>query len=152
MPLKIGNDMKAYHNTGTNGSPTWVEMKQIGDVTVDLNVGEAEVDLRESNWILNLPAKLSAGINIALASNPGMTTVFDVLRTNFFARTIKQYAICNGVLATTGTEYFKAFCLISSFPWAQPTQEMASHDMTLALAWQEEPAGTLIEPSWVKTP
>jgi hypothetical protein len=151
MTIKVGNDMKAYHNTGTNAAPTWVEMKQIGDVTLDLNVGEAEIDLRESTWLLNLPAKLSASINIALANNPGMTTVFDVLRTNFLARNIKQYATCNGVLATTGTEYLKLFCFISAFPWAQPTQEMSSHDMVLTPAYWEE-STVLMEPTWVKTP
>jgi len=151
MGLSVGNDMKLYHNTGTNASPTWVEMPRVGDVTVDLNLGEAEVDLRESYWLLNLPSKLSGSISVMLANDPGHATVFDVIRGYFFNRTVKQYASANAAIATAGTNYFSAFCFISSFPWAQPTQEMSSHDMTLALAYHEE-SNVLITPSWNVVP
>lgn len=147
MTIKIGNDLKLYYNTGTVASPTWGEIKQVGDVTLDLNVGEAEVDLRESTWLLNLPTKLSTSLNIALASNPG-GTIFDILRGYFLNRTVKQYAIASGPIATSGTNYFKCAWFISAFPWAQPTQEMSSHDMVLSPGYLED-AGALVEPSWV---
>ena len=79
MALKVGNDLKLYYNTGTDASPTWVEVKIVGDVTVDLNVSDAEVDLRVSSWVLNLPAKLSGGINFTLANDIGGTE-YDQLR------------------------------------------------------------------------
>ena len=148
--LKVGNDMKLYYNTGTDAIPAWTEIKLVGDVSVDLNVNDAEVDLRVSNWILNLPAKLTGSINVALANDPG-GTVFDTLRGYFFNRTIKQFASANGDIATTGTEYFKAFCYFSAFPWAQNTQEMSSHDAKLSLAYEEE-SGALVEPAWATVP
>lgn len=147
MALKIGNDLKLYYNTGTIAVPVWTEIKQVGDVTLDLNVGEAEVDLRESTWILNLPAKITVGLNVAFASNPG-ATIFDALRGFFLNRTSKQFAIASGPIATAGTNYLKCVFFISSFPWAQPTQEMASHDMVLSPGYLED-AGALVEPSWV---
>ena len=146
MSLAVGNDLKLYYNTGTDASPTWSEICQTGDISVDLSCNDAEVDLRCTNWLLNLPAKLSGGINLKLAFNPG-NTVYDALRGMFFSRTVKQFAVANGAIATTGTEYFKAFAYFSSFNWSLATQEMSSHDAKLSLAYEEE-SGSLVEPAW----
>lgn len=147
MGLKVGNVMKMYYNTGTDDSPTWTEIKKVGDVTVDLGVNDAEVDLRISDWILNLPAKNTGSFSLSLANDIG-GTVFDALRGFAFARTIKQFASADADIATSGTEYFKAFGYFSAFPWAQPTQEMSSHDTTISLAYEEDASNELVEPSW----
>ena len=145
--LAVGNDMKLYHNTGTNAAPVWVEVNIVGDVSVDINIGNAEVDLRVSNWLLGLPSKLTGGFNIALANHIG-NSVFATLRGYALARTIKQYASANAAIATSGTQYFKAFAHFTAFPWNQPTQEMSNGDATLAFSYAEE-ASTLVEPAWV---
>lgn len=150
MALKVGNDLKLYYNSGTDASPTWVEIKIVGDVTVDLNVSDAEVDLRVSSWVLNLPAKLTGGINFTMANDIG-GTVFDALRGFAFARTQAQFASANENIATSGTEYFKAFAYFSAFPWGQETQSMSSHDCTMSLGYTEE-SGSLVEPSWATIP
>lgn len=149
MSLKVGNDLKLYYNTGTDASPTWSEIQMVGDVSVDLNCNDAEVDLRVSNWLLNLPAKLSGALNVRLANDIG-GTVYDALRGFFFARTTAQYASANADIGTTGTEYFKTFAYWSSFPWQQNTQEMSAHDGKLSFAYEEE-SGSLVEPAWATT-
>jgi len=147
MSLKVGNDMKFYYNSATDASPTWVLINEIGDLTVDFNINDAEVDLRVSNYLLGLPSKITGGFTLTIANNPG-ATVFDVLRAAALARTVQQYASADALIATNGTEYFKAFCHFTAFPWAQPTQEMSSHDATLSLSYHEE-AGSIVEPAWV---
>jgi len=147
MALKVGNDHKFYYNSGTNDSPTWVEICIIGDMTVDLNVSDAEVDLRCSPWVLNLPAKHTGNFNFFLASSQGYQ-IWQTLRSYYFARTITQYASASGAIAVAGTEYFKAYGHFSAFPWAQPTQEIGSHDATLSLSWKEDSNGAVINPSW----
>jgi hypothetical protein len=149
--LKVGNDMKLYYNSGTNESPTWVEICIVGDVTVDHAINDAEVDLRCSQWLLNLPAKHSGSINIFLANSIGLA-IWSFLNTMAFSRTITQFASANANIATSGTEYFKAYCHFSNFPWGQPTQEIASHDATLSLSWKENSQGAVIEPSWNVVP
>jgi hypothetical protein len=146
MGLKVGNDLKLYYNAGTDASPTWTEMTMVGDVTVNLGVNPAEVDLRISTWLMNLPSKLTASFDVSMANDIG-GTVYDALRAIAFARTATQFASANANIATSGTEYFKAFCFFASFPWGQPTQEMSSHDVTLELAYHEE-SGSLVEPAW----
>jgi len=146
MTLQVGNDLKLYYNTGTNASPTWVELTKIGDVTVNINCNEAEVDLRASDWILALPAKLNGSIDVMLAYD-GADSKFDDMRAMALGRTQKQFASADGSITDNDTEYFAAFCFFSSFPWGQPTQEMSSGDASLALGYTEE-ASALVEPAW----
>lgn len=150
MALKVGNDMKLYYNSGTDASPTWVLIDIVGDVTVETNINDAEVDLRISTWLLNLPSKFSGSININLA-NDFQGTVYDVLHGYQQNRTITQYASADAAIATQDTEYFKAFCHFSAFPWAQPTQEVSMHDAVLSLSYKEE-SGSLVEPAWAVVP
>ena len=150
MSLKVGNNMQIAYNSATDASPTWVPITIVGDVTVDLGVSAAEVDLRVSSWVLNLAAKNTGGISFTMANDIG-GTVFDALLAIALARTHTQFAVGNAPIATSNTEFFKAFAFFSAFPWAQPTQEMSSHDCTLELAYEEE-AASLVEPSWETTP
>lgn len=148
MTLGVGNDNKLYYNSATAASPTWVLICIVGNVSVDINIGNAEVDLRCSNWLLGLPSKLSGGFNFTLATHPG-NTVFDALRGIALARTPKQFASADGLIATSGTQAFKGFAHFTAFPLNQETQSLKTGDATLGLSYVEEPAGTLIEPSWV---
>ena len=147
MALKVGNDMKLYYNSGIEDSPVWVEICIVGDVTVPHDINDAEVDLRCSNWLLNLPSKHSGGIEFFLANSIGYA-IWSFLNTMAFNRTITQFASANANIATAGTEYFKAWCHFSKFPWGQPTQEISSHDAALSLSWKENNQGVVIEPSW----
>ena len=146
MALRVGNDLKLYYNSGTDASPTWVEVSIVGDVTCNIACNEAEVDLRVSNWILNLPAKLSGGFDLTLANHPG-NTAFDYLRTMALARTQKQFSSATGSMSENDVQYFKAYCFFTNFPWSQPTQELSTHDASLALGYTEE-SDVLIEPAW----
>jgi len=150
MGLKVGNDLKLYYNTGTNASPVWVLIDKVGDVTVNINCNEAEVDLRISNWILNLPAKLTGSIDVSLA-NDITGTVFDALLAGALARTQWQFASANDAIATPDTEYFKAFGFFSAFPWGQATQDVSMHDATISLGYSEE-SGSMVEPAWAVVP
>ncbi len=150
MTLMVGNDFKLYQNTGDDATPVWVEVDIVGDVTLNLGMNEAEVDLRLSDWILNLPAKLTGSMDMALANNIG-NTVYDGLRGLYLGRQSAQMASANADIATSGTEYFKAFMHFSDFPWNQATQEMSNHDASMGFTYVEE-SGTPILPSWNVVP
>ena len=150
MALKVGNDMKFYYNSGTDASPTWVEISIVGDVTVPFSMNNAEIDLRVSNWLLGLASKLQGGYEFFLANDIG-GTVYDALRGFAFGRTSKQFASMDGDIAVSGAEGFKAFGHFTDFPWAQNTQDISSHDAVLSLSYTEE-SGSLVEPSWTTIP
>lgn len=152
MPLQVGIDQKTYYNSATDASPTWVEISEIGDVTVpDLGANAHVVNVRSTSWMLALPGRLkNASFDFNLAHNIG-NTVFDALRGFALARTIKQFANANGAIATSGTEGIKAFAFFEDFPWNAPLDDVANHDCVARFAWQEE-SSALVPPAWLVIP
>ena len=150
MTLRVGNDNKFYYNTGTDASPVWVLIEIVGDVTLDQGVNEAEVDLRILDYVVNLPSKKTTGVTATIANHFG-NAVFDALKTIFENKTKTQYAISDIAIATSGAEFFKLFAFASAWPWAQATQEMSQHEVTLSPAYFEE-SSIVIPPQWAITP
>jgi len=51
MAVKLGLDAKLYRNTGTFAAPAWNEIKNVKDVTLNLEAGEADVTTRgNAGW------------------------------------------------------------------------------------------------------
>lgn len=147
MGLKVGGDWILYYNSATNASPTWVQVKKVGDVVLNLQVSAAEVNLRESLWNLNLPArKIIDSLDVMLATDIA-GTVWEALRGFFFARTPKQYAVTNDAIATNGTQGFKFFGFLENFPINQPLSELTRGDCTIKPSYTEE-SSVLVEPAW----
>ena len=49
MAVKLGLDAKLFRNTGTFATPTWNEITNVRDVTLNLEAGEADVTTRGNN-------------------------------------------------------------------------------------------------------
>jgi hypothetical protein len=75
-------------------------------------------------------------------------TVFDALRTQFFARTAVQFAVMDGLIATSGSEGLVGYYLIEKFPVDQPLQGAVKNAIRLAPAYFEESAAR-VEPEWM---
>jgi len=153
MPPVVGHKMKLYRNTGTVAVPVWQEVCEIGDVSVpDLAMGLAELKRRCNDFTKNL-ATLMQSISVEFRMIHGLGgAIFTALVGNFFAGTIEQWAVYNGDIATAGNEGLLLPALIEQFPWDQPLEEVSGHDVRLAVAYFEEPAGTEIDPAWQVTP
>ena len=50
MAKKIGLEAKLYRNTGTYESPSWSEMTNVRDLTLNVEKGEADVTTRGATW------------------------------------------------------------------------------------------------------
>ena len=51
MPVKLGLDAKLFRNTSDYASPTWDEITNVRDVTLNLEAGEADVTTRgNAGW------------------------------------------------------------------------------------------------------
>jgi len=46
MALRLGLDARLYRNTGSYASPTWNFVQNVKDLTLNLEVGEADVSTR----------------------------------------------------------------------------------------------------------
>ncbi|MHB8973306.1 MAG: hypothetical protein ACYC3X_24050 [Pirellulaceae bacterium] len=49
MSVKLGLDAKMFRNTGTHAAPVWNEIKNVRDVTLSLETGEADATTRGNN-------------------------------------------------------------------------------------------------------
>jgi len=153
MVPNTGHKMKLYRNTGTVLIPVWVLVAEIGDVSIpDMSQGMAELKRRANDFTKNL-ATMIQSIAVEFRMIHGLDpTNFDAIRTNFFAATIEQWAVYNGDIVVTGNQGFVMPALVEQFPWDQPLEEVSGHDMRLALAYFEEPAGVEIDPGWQVSP
>lgn len=149
MAPVVGQNCKLYRNTGTAASPTWVLLTAVGDVAIpDLAMGLAELKRRGNNFTKNLPTMIQSFTVDAKIIAHMDTTNYAALKTNFLAGTIEEYAVMNGLIATTGNMGMRVALVIQSFPFSQAQEEVFSHDLKLAVAYWESPSGTEVDPSF----
>ena len=61
--VRLGLKAKLYRNTGSYGSPTWNEVKNVKDVTLTIEKGEADVSTRGNDgWRALIGTLKSASI------------------------------------------------------------------------------------------
>jgi hypothetical protein len=149
MTVKTGHEMKLYMNSGSHETPTWTLIDEVGDVSIpDLAIGLAELKRRKSNFTKNLAGTFqSIAVEFQL-SHDGAAANFKTLIAAFFARTVKEWAIMDGAITTTGSAGLRIPLLIEQFPWDQPQDDVSGHAVRLAVALMEDPAGTELDPSW----
>ena len=148
-----GHKMKLYRNTGTVAVPVWSEVAEVGDVSIpDLSRGLAELKRRANDFTKNL-ASLIQSISVEFRLHHGLdATNFDAIRANFFSGAIEEWAVMNADVSVSGNEGLRLPAIVEQFPFDQPLEDVAGHDIRLAVAYFEEPAGTEIDPSWFVVP
>lgn len=150
--IAVGIDRKFYYNSGTDASPTYVEVDLVGDVSLDdFGAVDAEVPIRSSVYTLSLPARLKGFTwSLALAGDIA-GAVYEVLRGYAFGRTQAQYADMSGNIIDSGEEGLKAYAFFTDFPFNAPLDDIGSTDATLKAGYFVE-TGTRIDPDWFIVP
>lgn len=146
---KTGADMKLYRNTGTQETPVWVEICDIGDLNVsNMEVGLAEIKRRCSHFIKNLPSLFqSFEVEFNLLHGVGHAN-FNFIRSRFFQRREAEYAIMDGDIEDEDSQGLRLPALVAAFPWQQNLEDVSDHAVRLATAYMEDEGGTEIDPSW----
>lgn len=67
---KLGIKCKLYYNTGSYGSPTWVEITKVGDAKVKYQWKSATSLTRETRVELSLKTALELGFTFTLRKDP----------------------------------------------------------------------------------
>lgn len=147
---RTGFNMALYLNTGSDSSPTWNLVSEIGDVSVsDLSRILAQLKRRANGFTKNLPAMMdSIAVEFRLHWGLG-PTVYNLIRAAFFAGTAYEWLIL-GALGpnVTGNQGLMLPMIVEQFPWDQPLENVAGHDVRLAIAYMETAGGAEIEPYW----
>lgn len=143
-----GHRMKAYINTGTRGTPTYVEVSEIADLSIsDFSRGMAELKRRANDFTKNLPTLMnSIAVEFRLHFGLGRT-VYDLIRAAHLAGTPLAWAFMNGAIATSGHQGLTMPALVEQFPWDQALENVSGHDVRVCVAYDED-AGGEIDPYW----
>lgn len=146
MGFKLGLDCKLYRNTGSWESPTWVEVGNARDVTVNLEKGEADLTTRANDgWRATVGTLKDASLDLEMVWDPG-DAGFAAVRDAFLNGTVLDMVALDGDIATSGSQGLRAEFSILSFSRNEPLEEGVTVNVTAKPAYSEN------APEWMVVP
>jgi hypothetical protein len=142
MGKKVGLSCKLYRNTGTYAVPVWSEIDLARDVTLSLEVGEADASTRASTWREFLQTLKEAGIEFELASDSS-DTEFTAVKDAFFDNTAIEILALDGDEAVAGSQGLRMTSIVSSFSRNEPLEETVTISVTIKPTPNDD-----AEPEW----
>src|SRR5687767_3650409 len=123
MSFKLGLDGKTYRNTGTYAAPTWNELKNIRDLTLSLEKGEADVTTRGNNgWRAIVATLKDASVEFELVWDT-TDDDFIAIRDSYLNNTVLELAIMDGDITTSGSQGLRASFMVTNFSRGEPLEE-----------------------------
>ncbi len=123
MSIKLGMEAKLYRNSGSYGTPTWAELSNVKDVTLNLEKGEADVTTRaNSGWKATAATLKDASIEFEMVwdtSDAG----FEAIKDAYFNNTAIELAVMDGAIAAAGSQGLRASCMVTNFSREEPLEE-----------------------------
>jgi hypothetical protein len=143
MGVKLGMDAKLYRNTGSYGSPVWNEVKNVKDVTLNLEAGEADVTTRgNAGWRANIATLKDASLEFEMVWDTADDD-FTAIRTAFLTSAAIEFAVLDGPVATSGSQGLRASMAITNFSRAEPLEEAIKVSVTAKPTYATNP------PEWM---
>lgn len=143
MATRLGMDAKLYRNTGTYASPTWTEITNVKDVTLNLEKGEADVTTRANNgWRATVGTLKDASIEFQMVWDTA-DAGFDAIRQAFFSNSAIEFAVMDGVISSPDSEGLRATFDIFNFTRNEALEEAIMVDVTIKPTYADNP------PQWI---
>ena len=145
MTIKLGMEAKLYRNTGTYAAPTWVEMLNVKDLTLNLEASEADVTTRgNAGWRATIAALKDGSIEFEMVWDTGDAD-FTAIKDAFFGNTSIEFAVMDGDVAGSGSQGLRATMAITNFSRNEPLEEAITVSVTAKPTYAEHP------PEWMTT-
>ena len=144
---QVGVDAKAYYNSGTHASPTWVLIDDIIDATPGFSAALTEIKSRASVWKGTLYALLEAGVTFTLLHRKGTDSVRAAILGIMTGRAAKEFAFMDQLIATTGSCGFRAFMNLESANRNENLEEGLAYDISAKGAYKTE-SSAKVEPDF----
>lgn len=146
MAVKLGLDAKLYRNTATFAAPTWNEIKNVKDVTLNLEAGEADVTTRGNNgWRATVATLKDGSIEFEMVWDSADDD-FGSIRDAFLNKTALDLAVMDGDIATAGSQGLRASCMITNFSRNEALEEAITVSVTAKPTYSANP------PIWLSIP
>ncbi len=149
--MPVGFDGKCYYDSSLDyASPVWVEMVNARDVDNPMSTDEVENSDRGSPYKKYDAGQHDLTHTVEYTYRNG-DTVLEALRTIALARGVVQAAFMDGDIATTGSEGWRGFYIVSSHDWTQPLQDGQVVTLTFRPTHYDD-TGTIRDPEWYTVP
>jgi hypothetical protein len=146
MAVKLGLDAKLYRNTGTFPAPVWDEIKNVKDVTLNLEAGEADVTTRgNAGWKATVATLKDGSVEFEMVWDTADTD-FAAIRDAFLNKTPIDLAVLDGDVTITGTQGLRADFMVTKFTRSEPLEEAITASVTV------KPTYSPNAPSWMIVP
>ena len=143
MSIKLGMQAKLYRNSGSYGTPTWVEVGNVKDLTLNLEAGEADVTTRSnSGWRATVATLKDGSIEFEMVWDTTDAN-FTAIQQAFFNNTPLEFAIMDGAIATAGSQGLRATMSITNFSRSEALEEAIMVSVTA------KPTYAANAPSWM---
>jgi hypothetical protein len=146
MSVKLGLDAKLYRNTGTFAAPVWSEIKNVKDVTLNLEAGEADVTTRgNAGWKATVATLKDGSVEFEMVWDTADTD-FGAFRDAFLNKTSIELAVLDGDVTVTGTQGLRADFMVTKFTRSEPLEEAITASVTV------KPTYSANSPTWLIVP
>ncbi|MGQ0431811.1 MAG: phage tail tube protein [Microthrixaceae bacterium] len=146
MAVKLGLDAKLYRNTGTYAAPVWNEVKNVKDLTLNLEAGEADVTTRGNNgWRATVATLKDGSIEFEMVWDTADDD-FGSIRDTFLNRAAMEFAVMDGDITVAGSQGLRATCMVTNFSRNEALEEAITVSVTV------KPTYSINPPIWVVVP
>lgn len=143
MGVRLGLDAKLFLNGGTHGAPTWGEVDNVKDLTLNLEAGEADVTTRGNNgWRAIVATLKDASIEFEMVWNTADPN-FATIRDAFLANGSIDVAVMDGDMDDGESEGLRATCMVQSFSRNEPLEEALTVSVSIKPTYSDNP------PEWI---
>jgi hypothetical protein len=104
---------KVYRNTATWGTPTWVEVPELENVSVDPRYVESASNSRDSPFERIAATMVVVSVSARLKSKPGNTN-YEALMDAFALRTVVDLLILDAASTTVGARGIRGDCYLTA--------------------------------------
>ena len=141
---KLGMEGKLYYNAGTYATPDWKELKNVKDVTLNMEKGEADVTTRgNAGWRATVGTLKEGSLEFEMVWDTE-DEGFAALQAAWFGDTPVEMAVMDGPIATSGSQGLRATMSVISFSRKEPLEEAMSVSVSVKPTYAEH------APEWME--
>jgi len=133
MAVVAGLNCKLYRNTGTYGSPTWNEIVNVRDVTLNQTSDSADASKRASAFKINVATLKDLSCNFEMVYVSGDDD-WTTLKTAYYGSTVIEFAVLNGGSAVSGTLGVRFSAQVKDFTISQGLNDVEKAAVVLTVA------------------
>jgi len=132
-------EAKVYRNTGTWATPTWVEITNVRDVTLNLETGEADVTTRaNAGWRATVGTLKEASVEFEMVWDTA-DAGFTAIKNAFFNNAVIGLQVLDG----TSGQGLQADFSITNFSRSEALEEAITVSVTAKVTY------SATAPSWI---